>query len=316
MRRDLDESRAAGRKAWGAQYDRFRFPTDDEARIALARRDAHIAKLQGAVAWTAGGSKPYVGALSPGCRLCVEGRWSCLFVNTRCNANSSWSSSMRSRPVATSPAAPPVALPRCPDCTLETTPAQSTPRRPARRHTRSTSSREPGLAQPLYDPRWYGAGLHPGGIMTSRGCPSGCTFCSNHVTGRRFRHRSTASVIAELRTEHARSGQTFFAFWDDALTANRRHLLALTDALTSGIGFPLTWSAITRVNMTTPDLLRGHNGLTPRSSAPTPTRGDGRHGPAGRPGSSRVSGSQANHPTHHKHQMQWTHRGAHLLLQT
>ncbi len=30
-------------------------------------------------------TKPHSGQLSPGCRLCVEGSWSCLFVNGRCN---------------------------------------------------------------------------------------------------------------------------------------------------------------------------------------------------------------------------------------
>lgn len=31
------------------------------------------------------GTKPHSGSLSPGCRLCVEGSWSCLFINGRCN---------------------------------------------------------------------------------------------------------------------------------------------------------------------------------------------------------------------------------------
>ncbi len=32
------------------------------------------------------GTKPYVSGLSPGCRLCGEGSWSCLFINNVCNA--------------------------------------------------------------------------------------------------------------------------------------------------------------------------------------------------------------------------------------
>lgn len=31
------------------------------------------------------GTKPHIGPLSPGCRLCGEGGWSCLFVNGKCN---------------------------------------------------------------------------------------------------------------------------------------------------------------------------------------------------------------------------------------
>jgi pyruvate formate-lyase activating enzyme-like uncharacterized protein len=31
------------------------------------------------------GTKPHLGPLSPGCRICGEGGWSCLFINGRCN---------------------------------------------------------------------------------------------------------------------------------------------------------------------------------------------------------------------------------------
>jgi hypothetical protein len=31
------------------------------------------------------GTKPHIGPLSPGCRICGEGDWSCLFVNGKCN---------------------------------------------------------------------------------------------------------------------------------------------------------------------------------------------------------------------------------------
>jgi pyruvate formate-lyase activating enzyme-like uncharacterized protein len=32
-------------------------------------------------------TKPFYKALSPGCQICGEGNWSCLFINGRCNAN-------------------------------------------------------------------------------------------------------------------------------------------------------------------------------------------------------------------------------------
>lgn len=31
------------------------------------------------------GTKPHIGSLSPGCRICGEGGWSCLFINGKCN---------------------------------------------------------------------------------------------------------------------------------------------------------------------------------------------------------------------------------------
>ena len=113
-------------------------------------------------------------------------------------------------------------------------------------------------SQELFDPHWYhpaGVEIVPGGILTSRGCPARCTFCANYVTGRGFRWRSSECVIAELNAYHARTGATFFPFWDDALTANRRRLFELCEALERGIDFDLRWSAITRASMVTPDLL-------------------------------------------------------------
>jgi len=117
----------------------------------------------------------------------------------------------------------------------------------------------PQLAQDLYDPRWYappGTDAIPAGILTSRGCPSHCTFCANHVTGRTFRYRSAQSVVTELKTYHRRTGATFVAFWDDALTADSGRLLALCAALERDLDFALAWSAATRASMVTPELLR------------------------------------------------------------
>ena len=113
-------------------------------------------------------------------------------------------------------------------------------------------------AQPLYDSRWYdpsGRTVTPGGILTSRGCPARCTFCANYVTGRGFRYRSAASVVNELNRFHDLTGADFFPFWDDALTANRPRLFELCRAFQEGIRFPIAWSAITRANMVTPELL-------------------------------------------------------------
>lgn len=117
----------------------------------------------------------------------------------------------------------------------------------------------PQLSQDLYDKFWYdpsGRDVIPGGILTSRGCPARCTFCANYVTGRKFRHRGAACVVAELNDNNARTGGTFFPCWDDALTADRTRLAHLCETIERDIRFPLTWSAITRAPMVTPELLR------------------------------------------------------------
>jgi radical SAM superfamily enzyme YgiQ (UPF0313 family) len=117
----------------------------------------------------------------------------------------------------------------------------------------------PYLAQSLFDPRWYdpaGGETAPGGILTSRGCPARCTFCANYVTGRSFRYRSAANVIAEINAWHDLCGINYFPCWDDALTANSARLIELCGAIERDLRFPFSFGAITRANMVTRDLLR------------------------------------------------------------
>lgn len=85
----------------------------------------------------------------------------------------------------------------------------------------------------LFDPRWYGSKqvLSPAGLLSSRGCPAACTFCSNNVTGRRFRYRSAFSVAAEVRELRDRTGATAFSFFDDSFAVGRRRVLELCEAL-------------------------------------------------------------------------------------
>ena len=65
-------------------------------------------------------------------------------------------------------------------------------------------------------------------ILTTRGCPVRCTFCSAHtVHGRRVRYRSIESVIDEIRCLHQRWGVTLFTPRDDLLTADKTRLLDL-----------------------------------------------------------------------------------------
>ncbi len=117
----------------------------------------------------------------------------------------------------------------------------------------------PLLAQELYDSDWYSDSGHvaiPGGMLTSRGCPARCTFCANYVTGRRFRHRSTANVLEEMEAMHRLYGTAFFPFWDDALTANMQRLREMLGAFETRLSFPVSWFAITRATHARPDILR------------------------------------------------------------
>jgi radical SAM superfamily enzyme YgiQ (UPF0313 family) len=117
----------------------------------------------------------------------------------------------------------------------------------------------PLIAERLFDPAWYGfvdPGIAPGGILFSRGCPGRCSFCANYVAGRQPRYRTPGKVVEELEGYHERTGTTFFSFWDNAITADQDKLLGLCETLEREASFDVGWSAITRVNLITPKLLR------------------------------------------------------------
>jgi radical SAM superfamily enzyme YgiQ (UPF0313 family) len=105
----------------------------------------------------------------------------------------------------------------------------------------------PLSALDLFDPAWYDARpqrgelLAPAGILSSRGCPAACTFCSNDVTGRRFRYRSAASVAAEIAVLRDRFGLVGFSFFDDSFAVGKRRVSELCAAIT-GSGAPVWWT--------------------------------------------------------------------------
>jgi pyruvate formate-lyase activating enzyme-like uncharacterized protein len=73
------------RKEYGDRYTTLAFPTAGAAASALARRSALLADLDGRATLGANGSKLDCNQLSPGCRACLEGNWSCLFITGNCN---------------------------------------------------------------------------------------------------------------------------------------------------------------------------------------------------------------------------------------
>jgi len=67
-------------------------------------------------------------------------------------------------------------------------------------------------------------------VQTSRGCPFDCSFCSvTGMFGKRYRFRSTANIIEELRG-YARAGRPVF-FYDDNFAANRERTKDLLQAM-------------------------------------------------------------------------------------
>ena len=92
-------------------------------------------------------------------------------------------------------------------------------------------------------------------VMTSRGCPSRCTFCGSFTTwGKKLRFHSVESTLEIFRKALARLPVPFLAVKDDTFTAHRRRTLEICDAIIeSKMNF--IWSCDTRVDSLDDELL-------------------------------------------------------------
>lgn len=76
---------ASNRTEYGEHAQNLRWVTPDKATAAETRRSETLAALAGRISQAYKQTKPHYGELSPGCRICGQGTWSCLFINGRCN---------------------------------------------------------------------------------------------------------------------------------------------------------------------------------------------------------------------------------------
>jgi len=77
----------ANRREYGEHYHQLSFLDAQGATRARQRRHALMEEVLVRAQSGAFGSKLDMNGLSPGCRKCVEGSWSCLFINGRCNCD-------------------------------------------------------------------------------------------------------------------------------------------------------------------------------------------------------------------------------------
>lgn len=62
-------------------------------------------------------------------------------------------------------------------------------------------------------------------IMSSRGCPFNCRFCaSSSIWGRQVTYYSVDRIIAEMKYIEKRFKCTFFTFWDETFTMNKKRI--------------------------------------------------------------------------------------------
>lgn len=91
----------------------------------------------------------------------------------------------------------------------------------------------------------YGKSLYRVPVLTSRGCPHNCQYCSvTAFFGHRYRYRSPARVLEDLHRLHDRGYRRFF-FYDDNFTANRPRVRQILESVCE---MKVAWNAQTRLD--------------------------------------------------------------------
>lgn len=90
-------------------------------------------------------------------------------------------------------------------------------------------------------------------LMTTRGCPYLCSFCSAHSVWRRqVTYRSASHVMAELRALRGQADR--IEIWDDTFVLDPDRVYDMMDAMHAE-GIDLPWTAGGRINLMTPELM-------------------------------------------------------------
>ena len=88
-------------------------------------------------------------------------------------------------------------------------------------------------------------------VITSRGCPFECDFCSRAVFGHEFRTRSAVNIVDELESVKA-LGYERVMFSDDCFTLDRRRLLNICGEIARR-RLDVGWECLSRVDTINPE---------------------------------------------------------------
>jgi len=94
-------------------------------------------------------------------------------------------------------------------------------------------------------------------IMTSRGCPYRCSFCSSPLLWKGCRVFSPEYIITEIEDMVARYGARFIRLFDDILTLDRKRLARFVEMLRgSGLAQQVTFSCFSRANLLDREMMK------------------------------------------------------------
>lgn len=126
-------------------------------------------------------------------------------------------------------------------------------------HNRTNFSNEnldnyPPFPYDLFDMRRYDLGF----VISSRGCPYECIFCSNRVTtGRRYRFRSASPIVEELDMLYNKYNKRYVLFVDDNLLVNKERVYdIIANIKARGLHKKMTFNCQARGDNVNPKLLK------------------------------------------------------------
>jgi len=92
-------------------------------------------------------------------------------------------------------------------------------------------------------------------MLTSRGCPYNCIFCSKSVFGSTYRGQSPERIVDEIVYLKERFGIKEIAFYDDVFTLKPKRTMKLVKELKER-NLDIPWTCEARVNLVTEELLK------------------------------------------------------------
>jgi len=95
-----------------------------------------------------------------------------------------------------------------------------------------------------------------GSIITSRGCPFNCIFCSSSLFyGRLYRARSPKNVVDEVEDLVQKYGLKYVEFIDDTMTVNKGRAESIARKIIKR-RLDVSWGFGSRVDLVNEDMLR------------------------------------------------------------
>lgn len=112
------------------------------------------------------------------------------------------------------------------------------------------------IGMPAWDLYELDKYICPGVILSGRGCPYRCIYCSaGTISGSKYRTRSVKNVVDEVEYLYRECGVDYFFFADDTFTADKKHCIEICREIRRR-KMNIHWEAEARANTVTDEIVR------------------------------------------------------------